>query len=100
MEKQQTAPRRRVLTEVRWPKLYHVIFHNDDITTMDFVVMVLKVVFFKNDKDAESLMMTVHKRGKACVGTYPQDIALSKRDKATHMAKEAGFPLHITCEEE
>ncbi len=82
------------------PSLFHVVFHNDNVTTMDFVVMVLRVVFFKSDGEAERLMMTVHKKGIASVGTYPCDIAQSKRDKATHMAKEAGFPLRITCEKE
>ena len=73
--------------------------HNDDFTTMDFVVEVLEVVFHKNGEEAERLMMLVHKSGKAIIGTYSLDIATTKVNKATNMAKEAGFPFKLTINE-
>ncbi len=100
MEKKQTNTRQRALPQVGLPALCRVVFHNDDVTTMAFVVEVLRTVFFKKEKEAQVLMLKVHNQGKASVGVYPYDIALSKRDKATRMAKKAGYPLRITCEEE
>ena len=74
--------------------------YNDDFTTMEFVVMILKVVFFKSDTEAETLMLQVHHSDKAVVGIYSYDIAVSKVNKATQMARNAGFPLKLTYEPE
>lgn len=79
--------------------MYNVIMHNDDVTTMDFVVMVLKRIFRKNEQDAETIMMKVHNEGSAVVGTYSKDIAVSKAKYAMAMAKMNGFPLKLTTEE-
>jgi len=98
MEERQNLPSQRTRIKPKEPKHYRVVFHNDDFTTMEFVVEVLKTVFFKNDSEAKTLMLAVHTKGKAVVGLYPRDIALSKSQKATRMAKSAGYPLRITCE--
>lgn len=81
------------------PNRYNVIMHNDDVTTMDFVVMVLKRIFRKSEADAETLMLRVHNEGSAIVGTYSKDIALSKADYTMNLAKQNGFPLKLTIEE-
>ena len=94
MAKQQEAIRERVHTNIREPRKYKVLIHNDDFTTMDFVVMILKVVFFKTDTEAETLMLS----SQAVVGVYSYDVALSKVKKATDMARHAGFPLRLTCQ--
>ena len=83
-------------TRIEKPKMYNVVFHNDDITTMEFVVHVLRVVFFKSTEQATQLMLNVHHDGSAIVGTYTYDIALSKANKSMLMAKESSFPLRIT----
>jgi len=62
--------------------------------------MILKVVFFKSEADAQALMLQVHHSDKAIVGIYSYDIAVSKVNKATKMAREAGFPLRLTYEPE
>ena len=98
MAKQQEAIRERVRTNLREPRKYKVLIHNDDFTTMDFVVMILKVVFFKSDTEAEALMFTVHRSDKAVVGVYSYDVAMSKVSKATDMARHAGYPLRLTCQ--
>ncbi len=67
---------------------------------MDFVVKVLREVFFKSQEEAERLMLQVHHSDKAVVGIYSYDIAVSKVKKATAMAREAGFPLRLTYEPE
>lgn len=81
------------------PPKYDVIMHNDDVTTMDFVVMVLKRIFRKSDEDAEVLMLKIHNEGMAIVGTYSRDIAQSKADYTMTLAQQNGFPLKLTIQE-
>ncbi len=81
------------------PKDYKVVFHNDDFTTMDFVTDVLRSVFGKPADEAVSLMMLVHRAGKAVVGVYSFDVAMTKASIATSMARDEGYPLKITVEE-
>lgn len=77
-----------------------MIIHNDDFTTMEFVVTVLKTVFFKTSEEAERMMLNVHRNGQDVVGIYSYDVALSKIKKATHMAREQNFPLRFSCQPE
>ncbi len=81
------------------PSLWHVVMHNDDVTTMDFVVMVLIKVFRKTQTDAERIMLKIHNEGAAVVGTYYKDIAMSKAFYVKSLAKQNGFPLKLTIEE-
>jgi len=100
MAKNQSQLRERQRTDIKEPKRYKVIIYNDDFTTMDFVVMVLKQVFFKSEEEANALMLRVHHSDKAVVGIYTYDIAVSKARKAMSMAREQGFPLRLTVEPE
>jgi len=100
MPKEQSKIRERQHTDLREPRRYKVTIYNDDFTEMDFVVKVLVEVFFKPHDEAVTLMMDVHKSGKAVVGIYSYDIALSKVQKAVAMARNEGFPLRLTCEPE
>lgn len=86
----------RNITGAKEPGKYNVIFHNDDFTPMDFVTLILKQIFFKNDTEAISLMMKVHLEGSAIVASYSYDIAVSKANEATHIAQKNGFPLRIS----
>jgi ATP-dependent Clp protease adaptor protein ClpS len=100
------APRREEETEVlerpktQTPKLYTVIFHNDDYTTMEFVVMVLMQFFQKSETEATFIMLTVHRKGSAVAGVYTRDIAESKVQKVVQFAREQGMPLMLTAEPE
>ena len=100
MAKEQSSVRERQRTDLNEPRRYKVTIYNDDFTTMEFVVKVLRVVFFKSQADAEALMLQVHHSDKAVVGIYSYDIAVSKVNKATQMAREEGFPLRLTYEPE
>jgi ATP-dependent Clp protease adaptor protein ClpS len=100
MPKEQSSTRERQRTDLRDPRRYKVTIYNDDFTTMEFVVKVLRVVFFKSQADAETLMLQVHHSDKAVVGIYSYDIAVSKVNKATQMARDEGFPLRLTYEPE
>ncbi|MBQ9645643.1 MAG: ATP-dependent Clp protease adaptor ClpS [Prevotella sp.] len=100
MPQEQSNIRERQRIGINEPRRYKVLFHNDDFTTMDFVVKVLTEVFFKSGEEAEALMLQIHHSGKAVVGIYTYDIAVSKTGKATQMARTAGFPLRVTYESE
>ena len=86
--------------DTKEPSMYNVIIHNDDVTTMDFVVMILMDIFFYSQSDATELMLQVHNSGKAIVGTYTYDIAHSKASMATGLARKNNFPLRLTVEAE
>ena len=100
MPQEQSQIRERQRTNIREPRRYQVIIHNDDFTTMEFVVMVLKEVFFLSEENAQALMLKVHHSSKAVVGVYTYDIAMSKAHKATNMAREQGYPLRLTVDPE
>lgn len=100
MPQEQSAIRERQRTDLKEPRRYKVIIYNDDFTTMEFVVMILTNVFYKSQAEAEALMLQVHHSDKAVVGIYTYDIAMSKVQKATRMARDAGFPLRLACEPE
>lgn len=80
--------------------MYRVIMHNDDFTTMEFVVMVLKTVFNKQDGEAERIMLNIHNSTCATVGIYTYDIAMTKASIAMSMARKQGFPFKLTVEPE
>ncbi len=82
------------------PILYKVLLHNDDYTTMEFVINVLIEVFRKSLVEAEQLMLTVHKQQKAIVGKYTKEIAEIKVDRTIKKARNVGFPLLCTFEPE
>lgn len=85
--------------KVKKPKNYKVVMHNDDFTTMEFVINILMTVFKKDINTSNKIMMDVHKLGRGIVGVYPYDIAATKVAMALGMAKEEGFPFNITIEE-
>ena len=87
-------------SRVKEPKQYRVIMLTDDFTSMDFVVGILVDIFHKDPISAEQLMMQVHKGGRATVGVYPYDIAVTKTTMAMDRAKEQGFPFRMLVEED
>jgi ATP-dependent Clp protease adaptor protein ClpS len=82
------------------PSRYKVLLHNDDYTTMDFVVEILVTIFHKNMAESEQIMFAVHKNGKAVCGVYSYEIAETKVHQVKQLAKKSGFPLLATLEEE
>jgi len=86
--------------QLQKPPLYKVLLHNDDYTTMEFVVFTLKTVFHKSNTDAYHIMMAVHQQGIGVAGVYTYEIAEAKIDKVTKMAREHNFPLLCTMDEE
>ncbi len=93
-----------VLTETKTrlekPKLFKVLLHNDDFTTMEFVVFILNHVFQRSDAEAVTIMLKVHNEGVGVAGIYPYDIAYMKQQKAMNLSKAREYPLLVTLEEE
>ena len=85
--------------KVKKPNDFAVIFWNDNVTTMDFVVHILTKVFFKTPQEAAALMMEVHETGHGVAGVYTYDIAVSKKAKTDAIAAEKGYPLKLTLRE-
>jgi ATP-dependent Clp protease adaptor protein ClpS len=84
--------------ETSEPALFHVLLHNDDYTTMDFVVDLIVTVFGRSQAEAQSIMMAVHTRGLAVCGTYPHEIAETKVAMVHDLARQHEFPLRASIE--
>ena len=91
----QGALSEKTKNRVKEPKRYQVVMLNDDFTTMEFVVEILVEIFHKDPVSAEKLMMLVHKSGRAVIGVYPYDIAVTKTNEAMERAKSEGFPFRM-----
>lgn len=87
-------------TKLEKPKLFKVLLHNDDFTTMDFVVFVLEYVFGRSEAEAFTIMLKVHNEGLGIAGIYPYEIATMKCNKAINLARAREYPLLCTVEEE
>ncbi len=83
----------RVEEDVQEPPMYQVLLHNDDYTTMDFVVEILQEVFHKGPSEAVSIMLKVHNDGIGVCGVYTKEIAETKIEQVHARARKAGFPL-------
>ncbi len=84
--------------KLKRPHLYKVLLHNDDYTTMEFVVEVLKVVFHHSESDAMAIMLHVHQRGVGVAGVFSYEIAESKANKVMRLAREHEYPLRCSVE--
>ena len=86
--------------ETTEPPMYKVLLHNDDFTTKAFVVEILTAIFNKSQEEAVHLMWYVHKHRVGVCGIYPLEVSETKIIQVTALAKENGFPLKLTLEEE
>ena len=98
-DKTGSAVKERVETRKQEPTRYNVILLNDDYTTMEFVVQVLEAVFQKSPAEAYRIMMHVHVNGRGIAGVYPWEVAETKVETVTSMARHAECPLRATIEE-
>lgn len=81
--------------KIEEPSKYDVIFLNDEVTTYDFVIKVLKQIFHKTDEQAMALTKHIHDKGSGVVGTYLYEIAEQKGIETTVLARDEGFPLQV-----
>lgn len=94
------AVKERPKVEKKEPTFYKVVLLNDDYTTMEFVIHVLEGVFQKSPAEAYRIMMHVHLNGRGIAGVYPFEIAETKVETVTALARRAQFPLRAAIEED
>jgi ATP-dependent Clp protease adaptor protein ClpS len=82
------------------PRRYKVVLHNDDYTTMEFVVLVLMKFFHLSETEATHIMLSVHHRGHGIAGVYTKDVAETKVAQVMDFARENAMPLRLTAEPE
>lgn len=86
--------------ETKLPSMYKVVLHNDDKTTVEFVIAMLMTVFHKDLDAATQITLDVHHNGRGIAGLFTKEIAQQKTVEATRMAESHHFPLKITYEED
>lgn len=100
----QVKEESQVLTRKRGkekePEMWKVLLHNDDYTTQDFVVWLLKTLFRKSEPEATVIMLAVHKAGVGVAGVYTKDVAETRAERGRQLAEREGFPLLLTVEAE
>jgi len=85
--------------KLKQPPLFKVLLHNDDYTTMEFVVHVLQSVFNHEEALAMQIMLHVHSKGIGVAGVYPHEVAETKIEQVHALAREYEFPLRCSMEE-
>lgn len=92
----------KVLTHTRIraqePPMYKVLLHNDDYTTMEFVVYILENVFRKTTAEATRVMLNVHQQGIGVAGVYSREVAETKTATVEYLARKNEFPLKCSME--
>ena len=91
-------PRIQTKTNIQPPSLFNVIYLNDEVTTMEFVVESLKNIFHHSEEAAIEITQKIHQEGSSVVSTLPYEIAEQKGVEATVLARNNGFPLNVKLE--
>ncbi len=94
------ATQTRSEKKLKKPRLFKVLFHNDNYTTMEFVVEVLREVFHRTDAEAVQIMLQVHNQGVGVAGVYTYDVAETKIRTTEAMARQQEYPLRLSMEPE
>ncbi len=89
---------KRTAVKLKKPKLYKVLLHNDDFTTLEFVVMILQAVFGHSETNATAIMLHIHRHGIGVGGIYPYGVAEAKVAEVLAAAEKAEYPLLCTME--
>ena len=106
MAKRKLADEPGVITQTRTkervqpPSLFKVLLHNDDYTTMEFVVWILQTVFHHDETTASRIMLHVHKNGVGVAGIYPHEIAETRAARVEALARQHEYPLRCSVEHE
>lgn len=85
--------------DLQEPRRFKVLLHNDDYTTMEFVISILKEVFRKTTQQATAIMLSVHEKGMGECGVYTAEVAETKVAVVHARARKEGFPLRCSMEE-
>lgn len=91
-------PRVQTKTDIQPPSLFNVIYLNDNVTTIEFVIESLKNIFHHSEDTAVEITQRIHDEGSSVVSTLPYEIAEQKGVEATMLARTNGFPLNVKLE--
>jgi ATP-dependent Clp protease adaptor protein ClpS len=94
------ATETRTEERLKRPRLYKVLLHNDDYTTMEFVVWILETIFHHDETTATRIMLHIHKNGIGVAGIYPYEVAETRVAKVESLARSNEYPLRCSLEEE
>ena len=94
------AEKTEIDVEAYVPKQYKVILHNDDRTTFDFVIALLRVIFHRSTEDAHDITLDIHTNGHGIAGIYTKEVAEEKMQESMQLAVSSGYPLQVTYEED
>lgn len=83
---------------IQEPRMFKVIFVNDEVTTMDFIIECLKAIFRYEEEEAHAKTLQIHEEGSGVIAVYPFEIAEQKGIEATVLARNNGFPLQVKLE--
>ncbi len=82
------------------PPMFKIIYMNDNVTTVEFVVSSLVEYFSYNPETAGSITHDIHENGSAVVAVLPYEIAEQKGIEVTLEARAQGYPLQVKVEAE
>jgi len=88
----------KMLLKIKKPSMYNVIFHNDDVTTFEFVILILIKIFNKKPDEALKITKQIHDEGKSIIAQYNYEIAISKKQLTDAISAKNNFPLHCSIE--
>jgi len=94
-----TAVETRTKTRLKKPRMYKVLLHNDDYTTMEFVVFILQGIFHHSESEAMQIMLHVHKNGVGVAGVYTREIAETRIAQVEALARKHEYPLRCSMDE-
>ena len=94
-----TAVETRTKTKLKKPRMYKVLLHNDDYTTMEFVVFILQGIFHHSESEAMQIMLHVHKNGIGVAGVYTREIAETRIAQVEALARQHEYPLRCSMDE-
>ena len=90
-----TVTKEKQTSALKEPSMYKVVFYNDNVTPMDFVVQILVELFRHNVERANSIMQQIHNNGSGVAGIYTYEIAEQKGVETSVLARENGYPLQV-----
>jgi len=91
----ETITKEKQISALKEPGMYKVVFFNDNVTPMNFVVQILVELFKHNPERANSIMQQIHNNGSGVAGVYPYEIAEQKGVETSVLARENGYPLQV-----
>ncbi len=94
-----TAVETRTKTKLKKPRMYKVLLHNDDYTTMEFIVFILQGIFHHSESEAMQIMLHVHKNGIGVAGVYTREIAQTRITQVEALARQHEYPLRCSMDE-